>query len=125
MGHNCPSWLGILSQLLSSLQMYATYRPSDYPPPASPPGPPGEVKPTIEREIQVTKNQSVLDITHGVQKQNLTPYAGRRKTGRSSAWTKWKAHCRDPAVLRRIGKKRNNKTNQHDNHQEQAVILSP
>jgi len=28
-------------------------RPSDYPPPASPPGPPGEVKPTIEREIQV------------------------------------------------------------------------
>jgi len=28
-------------------------RPSDYPAPASPPGPPGEVKPTIEREIQV------------------------------------------------------------------------
>ena len=28
-------------------------RPSDYPPPASPPGPPGEVKPTMEREIQV------------------------------------------------------------------------
>ena len=36
------------------LQAQATPpRPADYPAPASPPGPPGEVKPTVEREMQV------------------------------------------------------------------------